>query len=323
MWTRSVPPLQNRSHGGLPMTTAADTLARIDACHDDHPDEAATLLRTLDIAALPAERHASLAYLFNHVLGEKLARWSDAHERQEALLAVTGDAPAPLRQAAVAARLAGQAARAASLSDALARAAQVDARQATQLVELSAVMFSAPSLDARRAGELALQALRSLDDWCEASALDAAAAAACNNLASGFIERPPSDLAQASLRAALAHAAECSQRLWQRGGTWVNRERACYLRAMASHALGEPHRALAHAREGLALLDAHDAQHEEDVDRGFLELELAHACRRLGLASEADAADQRAQALADAFNDEALTQWFASRRAKLATMLRG
>jgi len=306
-------------------TTAEAMLERIEACHDDAPDEAATLLAALDAAALPAERHPRLAYLINHVLGEKLGRWPQAHRQQQAMLAASADEPALLRQAAVAALLADDTLCAEALCVAFAAASGADATQAAQLVALSAAMFSLPSLDARAAGELALQALGPLQDraWEAAGPLDAAAAAACNNIASGFVERPATDLAQASLAAALKRAAETSQRLWLRAGNWVHHERACYLRAMTSHALGEPHRALEHAREGLALLDANDAAHEQDVDRAFLELEHAHACRRLGLAGDAAAAASRAQQLATAFDDAALTQWFETRRAKLATMLRG
>jgi hypothetical protein len=297
-------------------------LERIDACHDERPDEAAALLAALDPAALPAERHPRLAYLLNHVLGEKLGRWAEAQQRQQALLDVATASPVLLRQAAVAAQLANDAPRAQALGAAFAGATQADAAQAAQLIALSAAMFSVPSLDARTAGELALQALDGAF-WQTAGPLDAAAAAACNNIATNFIERPVADLAQASLRAALARAAKCSQRLWRRAGSWVNEERACYLRAMACHALGEPHRALEHAREGLALLDAHDAAHEQDVDRAFLELEHAHACRRLGLPGDADAAASRAQSLAAGFSDASLTQGFEGRRARLATMLRG
>ena len=306
-------------------THAEAMLERIDACHDERPDEAAALLTALDVAALPAERHPRLAYLLNHVLGERLGRWAEAQQRQQTLLDVATASPVLLRQAAVAAQLANDAPRAQALRAAFAGATQADAAQVAQLIELSAAMFSVASLDARTAGELALQALGPLDgaSWQTAGPLDAAAATACNNIASSFIERPMADLAQASLRAALARAAECSQRLWRRAGSWVNEERACYLRAMACHALGEPHRALEHAREGLALLDANDAAHEQGVDRAFLELEHAHACRRLGLPGDAEAAASRAQRLAASFNDASLTQWFETRRAKLATMLRG
>jgi hypothetical protein len=303
---------------------AGALLDRIDACHDEDPAAAAALLRTLDIVALPEARRPSLAFLLNHVLGEKLSLWADAHERQQALLSLAEPTPVLLRQAAVAARQAGDAAEARSLTVALANASQADAVQAEQLVALAAASFAAPALPASAAGELSLRALQALESaaWSQPGPLDAAAAGACNNLASGLSERSAADLAHATVRAALDRAAQCSQRLWLRAGTWVHHERSCYLRALASQALGEPHRALEHAREGLALLDANDSAREQDVDRAFLELELAHACRRLGLQAEANAANERAQTLAAAFGDASLTQSFESRRAKLGTMLR-
>ena len=49
-------------------------LERIEACHDDDPGEAAALIAALDVAGLPTGRHGQLAFLLNHVLGEKLAR---------------------------------------------------------------------------------------------------------------------------------------------------------------------------------------------------------------------------------------------------------
>ena len=188
------------------MTTADELLDRIDACPDDDPAQAAQWLRTLEPSALGAARRASLAFLINHVLGEKLAQWPEALLRQESLLALEPGSPVLLRQAAAAALSAGEAARAAALVDALAAATQSDPRQAAQLVELAATLFALPSLDARAAGERSLSALRVLDEamWRSAGPLDTAAATACNNIASGFVERPAADLAQATLRAALA-----------------------------------------------------------------------------------------------------------------------
>ena len=94
------------------------------------------------------------------------------------------------------------------------------------------------------------------------------------------------------------------------------------LLAQAATALGEPHRARHHALRALALLDEHDLEKAENVDRAFIELELAHACHHLGLAEEARKAQANADTLAANFNDAGLDAWFAKRSADLAAMTR-
>ena len=89
-------------------------LDEADACHDDDPPRAAAVLRQLDLAALPPGRLPGVAFLLNHVLGEKLGAWPEAHKLFDALLRASGDPPPPalFRQAAAAARLAGEIGRA-------------------------------------------------------------------------------------------------------------------------------------------------------------------------------------------------------------------
>jgi len=70
----------------------------------------------------------------------------------------------------------------------------------------------------------------------------------------------------------------------------------------------------------LAVLDTNDADHAEDVDRAFIELERAHACGQLGLNDEAALAQRNAQAIASAFSDASLCRWYESRGARLATL---
>jgi hypothetical protein len=300
-----------------------DCLTQADAIHDDDPARAATLLRQIDGAALAAERQPLLAFLLNHVLGEKLGDWADASARSGTLLAQAGTpTPALWRHAAVAARMAGDGAAAAVRTQALAAASGVPAALAAELVALAGAVLQAGTLPAAPAAMLALDALAPLaaPHWQSDSALDVAAAAQCNNLASGFVDRPLADLADPALRAALSLAAETASRLWQRAGTWVNHERASYLRALVSSALGDADAALAHANAGLALLDAHDQTQEQSVDRAFLTLEASFALERLGRADDALASRARADALAAAFGDVGLDAWFAERVARNAAL---
>ena len=79
-------------------------LDQADSCHDDDPHRAADLLRRIDPVALPAERLPGFAFLLNHVLGEKLGAWPEAHAMFAPLLRAAGEEP-PLalwRQAATA-----------------------------------------------------------------------------------------------------------------------------------------------------------------------------------------------------------------------------
>lgn len=302
------------------MQTAVETLAEANDCHDDDPQRAATLLRKIDIADLPASEQPLYAFLLNHVLGEKLDEWTAAHAGMSRLLAGAGEAATPVlwRHAAVAATLSGATADAHRASTALAQATSVSPAQAGELVRLASAAFTVGSADAEHSGRDVLEALSSLQapHWQLASALDTAAAASCNNIAATLSERPVADLQEPALRQALMSAAQCSQRLWQRCGTWVNRERACYGMAVAALASGDAAAGLDAARQGLALLDQHDAAGEQTVDRAFLELELSFACQRLGQNDEAVEARRRADTLATAFEEQSLKDWFAERVAR-------
>lgn len=319
------------------MATDLERLDEANACHDDEPERGAALLRTVDAAQLPPERWPGYAFLLNHVLGEKLHRWDEALQYQRALLNLAQPAPAAVlwRQAATAARLAEAAAPASrdgvagapsrgvteagasaqELAAAFAQASGANLERCIELLRLSAAMYAAPGESATRAADGVLAALAplTLPGWQAPGPLDASVAACANNLASGLLDRPPADLAHPSLRAALAQSAEQAHRFWLRAGTWVHHERAFYLRAMVCNSLGEPQWARAHAQAALALLDTHDAEHAEDIDRAFTEMERWFACERLGLVEEAGDANTKALALRAAFNDADLEHSFEQR----------
>lgn len=291
-------------------------LAQADAVHDAEPAQALAMLRHLDAASLSTARLPRLAFLLNHVLGEKFDLWPEAFAGQRAVIAAAGPAtPAVLlRQAAVAAQIAGAPAQAHAWVEALAADAKAPVATAQALVNLAAAGFAAGRQDAETAGRLALRALAPLAALhaLPRTSLDTAFAAVSNNIASDLLDRPLDDLAQPDLRTALALCAEHSQRFWQGAGTWVNAERAHYLRALAANALGDGAHAAAHARAGLDVLDTNDAAHAEDVDRAFIELELAQGLD-MAVMDGADEARQRAETLASRFAQAWLTEWFASR----------
>jgi hypothetical protein len=279
------------------------------------------LLRQIDPAQLPAERWPSYAFLLNHVLGEKLLAWREALDGQQQLIALAQPTPALAlwRQFGSAALAADATEPQAQAVEALSATSGASPERAHELLALSTAVYLMPSLPASDAAARALQALQPFSQtaWPTGGVLDAQAAACANNLANGVLDRPAADLHDAALRAALAEGAERAQALWQAAGTWVQQERALYLRALVSTALGEPHAARQHAIDGLALLDAQDSAHSEDVDRAFFELERWNACMWLGHADEAQGAWSRAEALAAQFNDAGLTDWFEDRRQRL------
>jgi hypothetical protein len=303
------------------MDDAADTLlTQADACHDDVPEAAAATLRRLALAQLPAARWPRAAFLFNHVLGELLGDWREAQQRTDALASLAGaQAPNALwRQAAVAARLAGDAAAQARHAQALAAASGAPLPQVNEPIALAAVSFTLEGRDVAAAARDALDVLTPLHNatWQRPGPLDADVAAMCNNIASHFVDRPLAELSHPALRETLAEAARLSAAFWQRAGGWVQHERACHLRALASHALHAPGEALVHAQRGLALIAAHDREGAETVDRAFLTLELALAHRRLGRADEAAQMQANAEALMREVGDDALQRWFDERVAR-------
>ena len=294
-------------------------LAQADAIHDDDPERALEMLRDLDVATLSTGRLQRLSFLLDHVLGEKFDLWAEALAGQCALVAQAGAQASPpiFRHAAIAAQIAGDSTLARTWTQALAASADAPLAKARALVTLGAVGFSVSRQGAESAGRLTLQALQPLAALhaTPGGGLDAAFGAVTNGLASELLERRLDDLAQPDLRTALHLSAEHARRFWQRAGTWVNHERAHYLSAMAANALGHGAEGAAQARAGIALLDVHDAAGDENVDRAFLELELATGLRLAQQAGRADAL-ARALALAACFGEAGLDRWFADRQAR-------
>jgi hypothetical protein len=306
-------------------TTATARLQAANASHDRDPVRGAALLREIAPAALDPGQRPLYALLLNHVLAEKLHLPAEAWQRQQALLAVAGQAPPMplLRHAGAAARLAGDTVGESRLGALLAASAGTSPAQAGELLALAAASFTVPGLAGDEAGLAALEGLRPLRGaaWQQASGLDAAAAALANNLASGLAEeRTPAELRLPAVREAAAEAAALAQAVWQRAGHWVQHERAHYLRALVANALGDATLAAQQAHAGLALLDNHDTEHAQSVDRAFLQLELSHALARQGQAAEASVARTQADTLADAFDDSSLTDWFKGRVTRQAEL---
>ncbi|MFZ5538807.1 MAG: hypothetical protein ACOY5V_03585 [Pseudomonadota bacterium] len=268
---------------------AAAELDEIDRIHDDDPAEAARRLRELDASDLPAQRLGALAFLLNHVLGEKLGAWREAALRAAAL-AARGDAPvAVLRHWAAAALLAADDAMAERARSRLAERAQVDAAIAAALARVAAWNFV---VDVERdAGAFAALA-RSAPGF-PPSALDAGFAASFNNVTVALMEKLAGRTLDQAQRDALKQGAQAARAFWLRAGGWVEDERSDYLRAKVALRLGDAQAAATAAEAALAVVAANGG---DAVERAFLLQPLAAA--RAALGDHADAARLRSEATA-------------------------
>jgi hypothetical protein len=279
---------------------AAESLDEIDRIHDAEPQRAADGLRALDCHALPGERLPLYAFLVNHVLGEKLGAWREAAERLQALRAGRPDAPlAVALQSAIAAELSGNDHGAAF--EALTNAAGATAARIA--VGVGRLGFEAAS--ATELADRLLRLARESQRLDTAGPLDQRLAAGFNNATSRLLDTVDEPAASA-LRDALVEGAAAALRFWQRAGTWVQHERALYLKALVHNRIGEPGAARDACTQALSLIAANGT---EEVDRAFLQLQLAYALLRLG---DAKAGKQlaEARAAAAAWDDEGLKTWF-------------
>jgi hypothetical protein len=137
-------------------------------------------------------------------------------------------------------------------------------------------------------------------------------ASIASNLASDLLEF---DQRTAAHDEALERAALLSHRFWQQAGSWIHQERADYLLALTYNALGRFEEARQAATRALAIIDSHV---DEPVDRAFINVELALACRELKRGQDFERARKNASDIARGFEDPGLQQWFQSKYARVA-----
>jgi hypothetical protein len=118
----------------------------------------------------------------------------------------------------------------------------------------------------------------------------------------------------------MALAAEAAHAFWLKCGTWVNEERALYLRALVANALDKPAKALVHADAALVLIAANGG---EAVDAAFLNLARAHALQLAGKPGAGAEALEVADAAAAGWDDADLKDWYAAERARTTGALVG
>lgn len=273
------------------MSTTLDDLLRI---HDDEPARVADALLTIDAGALDDAQQRTYGFLLNHVLGERFGRWSEAlirltplAERPQASLRV-------LRHHGVAALQAGDHARCAQAQAQIATAAAVEPAVARALLQVAALGLT--PLTTGHAPQVAALALQA--SAFAPGALDADFAACFNNVTTALYyatrEVDVTGAPGAPMRSALRRGAEAALLFWRRAGGWMEHERALYLRAKIALRTAEPVAALAHAEQGLAIVEANGS---DAVERAFLLQLQAAALERAGQPGRAAAVRDAVAAL--------------------------
>lgn len=279
------------------MQTDGTTLDEIDRIHDDAPEQAAVLLRQFDPGGLEGARLGQLAFLFNHVLGEKLGNWSEAAERIAALATRDDAPPGVWRQLFAAQTLRGDALGAAAARVSLARATGASDSDANIAGELTVLAY-APDPLGHAPDVVALARAANVD---QSTPLDAALAACFNNVTVRMLDASRGVALAAAQRQALQAGADAARRFWYRAGQWLQHERADYLCAKVGVRTGESAEAVRAAERGLRLVEANG---NDAVERAFLLLPLAAAAKALGDAARAAALRAEAESLAAAFDAE-------------------
>ncbi len=292
------------------ISSATEELDDIDRVHDETPEAAAARLRVLDSAQLPADRLPLLAFLFNHVIGEKFGAWVEAAQYINGLCSQRADVPlAVTMHAAVADDLAG-ARNSAAHAALVALSSESVAATAIALRRLS---FTQESMDTTTFAAMLKALSQQASELAAPTALDAQLAAGLNNATSRLLDLDW-DKEDATTIDALTLGATQALRFWQRVGTWVNHERALYLVAVVANRLRNFAGARDAARQALASIAANGT---EEVDRAFLLLHLAGALDGLDETEASDVARHEARVIAAHWTDRSLTDWFAEEEARL------
>jgi len=277
--------------------TDGTMLDEIDRVHDDAPDRAAQMLRVFDATSLPIPRLGQLAFLFNHVLGEKLGLWNEAAERIAVLATRTDAPPGVWRQLFAAQTLRGDALGAAAARIGLARTTGAQDSDANTAGELTVLAY-VPDPLAHAADVLALAKAANID---QETPLDAALGACFNNVTGRLLESSRKVTLGATEKQALQAGAEAARRFWYRAGQWLQHERADYLCAKVEVRIGAAAEAVRAAERGLRLVEANG---NDGIERAFLLLPLAAAHAALGEPTRAAGLRAEAETLAQQFDED-------------------
>ena len=293
--------------------TPAERLAKAVRIHDDDPWAARALVTDLPFRLTDPSDLARLTWLATHAIGNLLKRWPEAQILCSQAIAVAGPPRADmLRNLAVAATLAGDPLEAWQAEMELSALLGVPPADGTALIRLLVIEQSIdkdklagwlPVIDAAIAQAEAIEGPPDLVRFL---------AIAGNNIASTIIENIPAPRDETA--SVVERVARLSFRTWLAVGNWLNHERAHYLMALVLDATGQAAAAADEARQGLAVIAAHEPA---PIDQCFLNLTLARSLASLG--DPAGSVEARAEAarLATLFDDPYWQAEYAKRDAAL------
>jgi hypothetical protein len=179
-------------------------------------------------------------------------------------------------------------------------------------------MLANALIGSRRVEEGA-QLYRSALDFAEriktSPQLDLSIAVASNNLAWSLYETPSRTADTDSL---MELAADTAFTFWGRCGTWINEERALYLKTLVALAIGQAQPALSFADTALALISANG---KRPLDAALLHLARARSLAAVGDTDGKARALVDADAAADVLTAEDLKQQFIAKRAEVIASL--
>jgi hypothetical protein len=279
--------------------------------HDADPPLAAQHIKQLLHTSIAEDDLPRMAWLINHVIGEQLHSWGEAHALQRTL-APQCQQPALLRHRAVAALFAGALFDAWEEQARLCQATGASRSQAEMAIRLGVLQHEAPNVAPAALVQAMSPLMAEMQEWTDYGPLGNIFAGSLNNIVSALLERKDLDIADARQCDALDQASRLCRQIWQAIGGWMQRERADYLVALTCNRIENWSAAAQAAQSGLDMIAANDV---EDVDRAFLLLELARAYREMGRQDEHIAKRNEAMALADQFDEAGLREWFDARAA--------
>lgn len=283
---------------------------------DYHDKESERLAKELEAAAEAGVDTGLLApflHLSTHTIGEHLGDWWRALRLGKRVL----DGRTPTYETApawgrvyVVAVLADASIEAADLELSYLNAAGSDLGVALLDMRFMLVNALVGSKRVREAGRLYRSALGLVSAIDPSALLNRAIATASNNLGWELYEMSSRSADEDNL---MGLCAETSLKSWLKCGTWVNEERALYLRALVSNVLGNPKSALADAEKALAVIHS---QGERPLDAALLHLARASALATLGDKKGMSRAIAGADAAAARLTAPELKAQFAAERAK-------
>ena len=278
--------------------------------HDEDPELAAVLLKTIIFNDLDDKQKNDFIWLVSHVVGELLSDWASAFDL---LLSNRWECSAIyFKFLACTAYCSARPVHAFAAEREYAELAGVSLVEAKLLVGLLCVQSLQGSVDIAQSISV-LGSYVALLGIPSSSPVGKSAAAALNNIISKLIDDPRLQGDEQSHQKAIIDAAVACERLWMQFGTWVNHERSLYLCALTFNRFAQWHSALEVAGKALVIIDANGV---EDVDRAFLLLEIFKAYQGLGNWEKADEALHASDQIAADF-DPQLSHWFLDVRSRL------